>query len=175
MKFYVGCGSCDTPEEILHLMRGVAETLATKGITLRSSETGAADRAFIKGSKGKRFCFIPFADLDYPSNWAVCSEAGPTSVYSAFARKLNPGYLLLSTPEKQWEVVANTLVYGSTGSDKAKMLICWTEDGATCPAEFTDATGHTARYIKTAHAAGVPIFNLQRPGHRGTVRSWLSR
>lgn len=173
MRFYVGCGSSDTPEDILNLMRDAAGILAAKGIKLRSSETGAADRAFIKGSKGERFCFIPFSDLEHPSNWAVCSETGTSSVYFHFARKLNPGFLMLPLLEKQWEVVANTLVYGSTGSDLAKMLICWTEDGATCPGEFTRSTGHTARYLKTAYAAGVPIFNLQRADHLKKIQGWL--
>lgn len=175
MKFYVGCGSSNTPEEILRLMRGVAAVLARKGMKLRSSETGPADRAFIQGSGGERYCFIPFDDPAKPTLWGIPSEGQPGSPYYAFARKLNPGFMMLPKLERQWEIVANSLVYGSSGTDIAKLLVCWTPDGATCPAEFTSDTGHVGRYLKAAHAAGVPVFNLQQPGHRGTVKSWLTR
>lgn len=172
INFYVGCGSSDTPEDVICLMQAVAGVMFDKGIYLRSSETGAADQAFKRGSLGKRYCFIPFEDPDRPTLWGVPSEAEPGSAYYAFARKLNPGFMMLPLLERQWEVVANTLVYGSSGTDLAKLLICWTTDGATQPADFGSGTGHVARYLKVAHKAGVKIFNLQRPDHRKLVEGW---
>ncbi len=172
-KFYVGCGSSDTPEDVLCLIELLARVMSDKRILLRSSETGAADRAFIRGTLGMRYSFIPEDDPEKPTLWGVPSEAWPGSSSYAQARKLNPGFMMLPTIERQWEIVANTLVHGSSGTDIAKLLICWTPDGATMPAEFTSSTGHVARYLKVAHAAGVPVFNLQRPDHRKKFEAWI--
>lgn len=175
MQFYVGCGSSSTPEIIVRMMRALSGVMSDKGVTLRTSEHSDADQAFIRGSKGKFYTFLPFSDPEIHSVWGIPSDVGPNSAYVAFARKLVPGFVMLPIEEKRWEIVANSLVYGSSGTDKARMLICWTEDGAVCPSEFTPNTGHVARYIKVAHAAGVPIFNLQRPDHLKKLMGWLKK
>lgn len=182
-KWYVGAGSSDTPADVLELMKKLAGVMSGKGVTLRCSETGNADKAFVTGSKGRFFTFIPHGlideSLDVPdakpywcSVWGIPSDLNPQGADATFARKLNPGFLTLSRLEKQWEIVANSLMYGSDGQSLAKMLVCWTPDGARKAEEITDGTGHVARYIRAAHKAGVTVLNLAVPQDRAKIESW---
>lgn len=172
MRAYVGCGASNTPSDILRLMFQVAGVMYEKGITLRCSERGDADKAFVKGSKGRFYTFIPHGlideSLDDPAGhyaasvWGITSDITPGGGDATFARSLDPKFLMLSKAEKQWEVVANSLIYGLDRVSVAKMLICWSQPG-----------DHVERYIKKAVKVGVPVFNLADPAHLSKVKSWV--
>lgn len=175
MKAYVGAGSSNTPTDVLEMMFKIAGVMADKGITLRCSERGNADEAFVRGSKGRFFTFIPHGmideSLDDPSAahysgsvWGIPSDIDPGSSDATFARSLDPKFLMLSKAEKQWEVVANSLIYGLDRVSTAKMLICWYEPG-----------DHVERYVSKAAKAGVRVYNLALPKDRSTVQSWIDR
>lgn len=174
LKRYVGCGSSQAPAQILQLATKLAGVLSDKGLVLRASEQPGMDAAFCKGSKGKFFTYLPDEDFSCQSVWGVPSDIRPGSAAVAIARKLNPGFLMLPELERRWEIVANSLLVGLSGTDLAKILICWTPDGATKPAEFTDQTGHTARYIRLAAALNIPVINLARRSHRDRIKPWLT-
>lgn len=171
MKWYAAGGSSNTPADVLDLMSRVAAVMSSKGIMLRCGEMSEADRTFIKGSKGKFHSFVPFGFTDELegdgeagtsfSPWAIQSDIGPSSGDATFARSLNPGFLMLPKVEKQWDVVANSLIYGLDRVSLAKMLICWSEPG-----------DHVERYIKKAEKAGVTVLNLALPQDRKKVESW---
>jgi hypothetical protein len=173
MKAYVGCGASDTPSDVLEMMFKVAGVMSGKGIMLRCSEIGKADEAFVKGSKGRFHTFIPHGlideSLDEPSAatysasvWGIPSAIDPASADATFARSLDPKFLMLSKPEKQWEVVANSLIYGLDRTSVAKMLICWSQPG-----------DHVERYLKKAEKAGVKVYNLALTKDRATIQSWI--
>lgn len=176
MKAYAAGGSSNTPADVLELMFKFAGVMSDKGITLRCSESGIADETFVKGCKGKFFTYIPHGCIDEsldnpdakpykPSVWGITSDLSPGSSDVAFARSLDPSFLMLSTAEKQWEVVANSLIYGLPVLGKhqslAKMLVCWSESG-----------DHVERYIRKAVKAGVMVLNLAIPQDRKKVESW---
>lgn len=173
MKAYVGCGSNDTPSDVLSLMTRVARVLSSKGITLRCSEQSAADRAFIKGSQGRFYSYVPVHPIDDSldqedavytpySPWAIPSEIDPACGSATFARSLDPKFLMLPEAEKRWEVVANSLIYSLDRESVAKMLICWSQAG-----------DHVERYLKKAAKAGVPVYNLAQAQHLETIRRWI--
>lgn len=175
MKAYVGCGASNTPGDVLEMMFKIAGVMADKGITLRCSESGKADETFVRGSKGRFFTFIPHGmideSLDDPnapaysgSVWGIPSDIDPGSADATFARTLDPKFLMLSKAEKQWEVVANSLIYGLDRTSTAKMLICWSQHG-----------DHVERYLKKAATAGVRVYNLALPKDRSTIQSWIDR
>ena len=171
MKSYAAGGSSNTPADVLELMFKIAGVMSAKGIMLRCSEVSEADRTFIKGSKGRFHSFVPFGFTDELegdgefgtsfSPWAIQSDIGPSSGDATFARSLDPQFLMLSKAEKQWEVVANSLIYGLDRVSVAKMLICWSEPG-----------DHVERYITKAEKAGVKVLNLALPQDRAKIESW---
>lgn len=173
MKFYVGCGSTSAPEPILKLMRRVAGVMAQRGVHLRTSEQPGPDKAFVQGSLGKFFTYLPDEDFEGRSAWGIPSELSLSGPRATLARKLNPMFLMMPEAEKRWDIVANSVVLGSSGGDLAKLLITWTPDGATSPGEFTEHTGHVTRYLKLADRFGVPVMNLARREHRDRALSWL--
>lgn len=175
-RCYAAGGSSKTPADVLELMFKFAGVMSQKGITLRCSESGIADETFVKGCKGNFFTYIPHGcideSLDDPdakpfkaSVWGITSDLSPGSSDVAFARSLDPGFIMLSKAEKQWEVVANSLIYGLPILGKpgslAKMLVCWSEPG-----------DHVERYINKAVKAGVLVLNLAIPQDRKKVESW---
>jgi len=173
MKFYVGCGSSEAPEIILKLMTRLATVMSRRGVVLRTSEQPGPDTAFRHGALGKFFTYLPDQDFEGRSAWGIPSETSPGGPQAALARKLDPMFLMMPEPEKRWQIVANSVVLGTNGGDLAKLLITWTPDGATCPAEFTPRTGHVERYLKLADRFGVPVINLARREHRDRVKKWL--
>lgn len=175
MKCYVGCGSSDAPELILKLMNRLAGVMAQRGVKLRTSEQPGPDTAFQQGSKGEFFTYLPFEDFEGKSIWAIPTDLVMSGARPTLARKLNPMFVMLPESEQRWEIVANSVVLGSSGSDLAKLLITWTPDGATKPSEFTERTGHAARYIALADRYGVPVLNLALREHRDRVKPWLTR
>jgi hypothetical protein len=173
-KYYAAAGSSKTPQAVLKLMENVAAFMYEKGFTLRVSESGPADQTFIRSCKGRFFSFIPHGMIDegldnpdapeYSSSvWGITSDIMPGSGDATFARSLNPAFLMLSTAEKQWEVVANSLIYGLERVHTARMLICW-----------SDGTDHVQRYIKVAEGAGVKVYNLKNPTSRALIEKMLS-
>lgn len=173
MRFYVGCGSTDAPEPILKLMKRLAGIMAQRGVHLRTSEQPGPDTVFRQGSLGKFFTYIPEEDFGGLSAWGMPSELSPSGPRATLARKLNPMFLMMPESEKRWDIVANSVVLGLSGGDLAKLLLTWTPDGATKPGEFTERTGHVARYLKLADRFGVPVLNLARREHRDQVLPWL--
>lgn len=168
---YVGCGSSETPDHILQVMSSVAELLAGKGLTLRVSDQKGADVAFRRGSGGRYFMYTAI-DTGVPGGIPAELVGGnrPT-----LARRLIQGFPLLPRREQQWGITAVSMVAGYCTSNPAKMLICWTPDGAVKPEEFTENTGHTARYLRIADKLGVPVYNLARERDLKTVASWLCK
>lgn len=168
---YVGCGSSETPDHILGVMTSVARLLAGKGLTLRVSDQKGADVAFRRGSGGRYFMYTAI-DTGFPG--AIPAEITGGS-RPTLARRLNPRFPLLPRREKQWEITAVSVVAGFCTTNLAKMLICWTPDGAVKPEEFTERTGDTARYLRIANQLGVPVYNLARERDLKTVASWLCK
>lgn len=173
MKFYVGCGSTEAPPQILKLMCRLAALMAQRGSHLRTSEQPGPDEAFRQGSGGKFFTYLADQDFEGKSVWGIPADISFSGARSTLARKLNPMFVMLPDDEKRWEVVANQVVLGSSGDDLAKLLITWTPDGATKPSEFTERTGHVARYLKLTDRFGIPVLNLARRDDRDRALSWL--
>lgn len=173
MKFYVGCGSTEAPPQILKLMCRLAALMAQRGSHLRTSEQPGPDEAFRQGSGGKFFTYLADQDFEGKSVWGIPADITFSGARSILARKLNPMFVMLPDDEKRWEVVANQVVLGSSGDDLAKLLITWTPDGATKPSEFTERTGHVARYLKLTDRFGIPVLNLARRDDRDRALSWL--
>ena len=173
MRFYAGCGSSEAPEPILKLMTRLATLMAKRGVVLRTSEQPGPDIAFRQGALGKFFTYLPEEDFEGRSAWGIPSEISPSGPRATLARKLDPMFVMMPEHEKRWQIVANSVVLGSSGGDLAKLLITWTPDGATCPAEFTEQTGHVARYLRLADRYGVMVINLARREHRDRVKQWL--
>lgn len=175
MKAYAAAGSSNTPADVLVLMSQVARVMSSKGITLRCSEQSEADKAFLKGAQGKSFIFVPGPQFDESldqedavynpySPWAIESDIGPSSSDATFARSLDPKFLMLSKAEKQWEVVANSLIYGLDRVSLARMLIVW-----------STPNDHCYRFIKKAVAANVRVYNLALVEHRATIQALVNR
>lgn len=175
MKAYAAGGSSNTPADVIILMTQVARVLSSKGITLRCSEHNEADKAFMVGAKGRFHSFVPRGHIDESlddpeqvytpcSPWAITSEIDAGTGDATFARSLDPKFLMLSKAEKQWEVVANSLIYGLDRVSVAKMLIVWSEPG-----------DHVERYLKKAATAKVRVYNLALPEDRRTIQSWVDK
>lgn len=175
MKAYCGAGSSNTPADVIILMTQVARVLSSKGIILRCSEHNEADKAFMVGAKGNFYSFVPRGQIDETlddpdtvyspySPWSIASDIDPGRGDATFARSLDPKFLMLSKAEKQWEVVANSLIYGLDRVSVAKMLIVWSEPG-----------DHVERYLKKAATAKVRVYNLALPEDRRTIQSWVDK
>lgn len=161
--FYTGVGSRKTPPAILHLMRLLADKLASMGYTLRSGGAEGADSAFEDGATAKEI-YRP-------------EDATPMALKMAAA--VHPKWGYCSGYAKRLHARNCFQVLGRELDTPSCMLICWTPDGATCAAECTFvpggvSTGGTATAIRLAELHDVPVRNLARPDHYAAAMRFLN-
>ena len=163
MRYYAGCGSQETPEKVLQLIRLVAATLSKRGITLRTTEQTSADLAFRQGSNGKFFTYLTAQDFEGSSVWGIPPISSPSDVRSALARKLDPRFLMKTELEKGQELAAIQVMLGCSTKDPAKMLIVYGADS------------FSKRCVELASQYQIPVFDLALKADRAKVMSWLNK
>ena len=164
MKVYAGIGSRQTPDEILYLMRNVAQELAYQGWTLRSGCAPGADSAFEDGAYHatlsnprvpKAELYLPWPRFEKRRDWTV-TLTHPSKEARECAALFHPQWNGLSDGAKSLHA---RNVHQILGADlgrivPSKFVICWTKGG--------QGGGGTGQALRIAAAYGVPVFDLAR-------------
>lgn len=140
---YAGIGSRETPEHILHQMRGLAYYLETKRYHLRSGGADGADKAFEEGQTlGLTEIYTASDHLPLWTNvFTDFFHPNPTAL-SPYARKL------MNRNAMQ--------ILGDCGDDPVDFVVCWTKGGKK--------VGGTAQAMRIAEHYNIPIYNLAIEG-----------
>ncbi len=154
-KIYAGIGSRETPKEKLFLMTSLAEQLAEQDWFLRSGGANGADTAFAKGSPvDKREIHIPWSGYNL-----ISPSYSPGAIIPAFNPEIesiaaahHPNWDNLSQGVKKLMMRNVTIILGEDLESYAKMIICWTPNGAL--------QGGTAQGMRVAYGFDIPVFNL---------------
>lgn len=147
-KYYTGIGSRKTPEDVLALMKAVAQKLSSEGYILRTGNAQGADAAFASGSTK--------TEMYYPED----VNRLPQEVLSRLvedACKVHPkGKDLLTYPYRNYLLRDGLQVLGCNYDilQKSKFVLCWTPMG--------EKIGGTAQAIKIAEMYNIPVFNLAK-------------
>jgi len=158
-KYWTGVGSRKAPLDILNLMTRIGVKLFNEGWILRSGDADGSDKAFAFGvPKHKRDIYYAHDATEeamiiartYHSAWNRCSE---------YAKKLHG--------RNAFQVLGRDL------KTPSKFAICWTPDGCIHHNERTMRSGGTGTAISIASMNNIPVFNLQRIGHRYRIQNWL--
>lgn len=168
---YAGIGSRATPADVLELMKSIAVKLANENWALRTGGAKGADRAFLDGAISVRGCtevYLPWPGyeghrefrLGRPSDRAYC-----------IAAVHHPAWFSCSAAAQALHARNSHQILGDLLEDPVNFIICYTPDG-TLTGDSRRAGG-TGQALRVACTAGVPVFNLQRPDHRGRIESWL--
>lgn len=158
---YAGIGSRKTPQDILALMKHIADRLGKWGWMLRSGGANGADEAFFTGA----WCYeiyVPWAGFNNIGHGAELVR--PTPKAMEIAAQYHPGWKNLREPVQKLHARNVHQILGADCNSPCSMVICWTPDGST--GITTARTGGTGQAIRIAAAHKVPIFNLQREDHR---------
>lgn len=158
VKLYAGIGSRETPEDVLEIMKRIAEVLAQKGLTLRSGAAPGADQAFEVGCdkvKGKKEIWLPWEGFnEHPSHHV------PTLKHLEYASKIHPVWDRLSQGVRKLHARNVGQVFGYNLNTPVEFVVCYTSDGAETASEVTSKTGGTGTAIKIASQNNIPVFNL---------------
>lgn len=171
-KVYAGIGSRETPDEVCHAMRSLAQSLGNKGWTLRSGRgkkkvdskpnTSSADHAFEAGARsvlGKCEIFLPneylyksIEEIDcYRESNYIGDVVGSVLGCKIIARLLHPNGKNL-TPQALELHARNTYqIIGKDLNSPVNFVVCWTENG--------ELKGGTAQAIRLAKLLNIPIIN----------------
>ncbi len=178
--FYAGVGSRRTPDDILTLMKQLAEKLEREGWVLRTGGAEGADSAFDEGVDDKRN-----REIYLPGPGFNKHTADETGVYNIeefdnkgkayeIARKYHPKFDTLFEFAQKLMARNSYQVLGKNLASPVKFLVCWTPDGCSSAEERAKRTGGTGQAIAVACNYDIPVFNLQLPEHRERIRDYIT-
>lgn len=167
-KIYTGIGSRSVPIPIAKQMTEFAIEAAKLGWTLRSGAAKGADSAFELGAVEKEI-FLPWQGFNYHKS-NLCP---PTSDAYKIASTIHPTYNGLQLSAKH--LIARNMhqVMGYDMKTPTEFVICWTPDGAETHVQYSKRTGGTGTAIALASLAGIPVFNINRPGRLEDAMEYL--
>jgi hypothetical protein len=166
-KIYTGIGSRKTPEEILEIMRIIANKLYFKGYTLRSGGAPGADQAFEWGlakADENRSLIQLRSEIYLP--WASFEKENRSWIHPKLEKPGEGTYSIASHYHPAWNRLSNggrTLharnVHQILGENILKQVlpdfvICWTKDGKGC--------GGTGQALRIAKTNKIPIYDLAK-------------
>ena len=160
---YTGVGSRRTPQEVLWVMRHMAETFAEWGWIVRTGHAPGADQAFERGAFKHAEVYLPWRTFERTIPvLAGALYVRPTSEAIEIAQRFHPAWGELSEGARLLHARNVHAVLGPECDNPSSFVVCWTANGSLDGSErFTGGTGQALR-IATAYA--VPVFNLMRPG-----------
>jgi hypothetical protein len=186
--FYVGVGSRRTPTEILAAMFAIAESLAARGMTLRSGHADGADLAFERGAHaGAAAIFLPWPTFNSSNRPVSARHRYYSSPSEAALRDWirfhpNPAACTQAAARCHARNLHELMGYDYTLSGRnfppgaaGDFVVCWTPDGAERASQCSAATGGTGTVIRAADHFGVPVFNLARTGRADDLQGFLRR
>lgn len=155
-KIYAGIGSRETPQNILNMMALAARQLSEDGWLLRSGGAHGADSAFA-GSTLRREIHLPWAGYNnlYPKQGLGYVIPPEDPRIEEIAAAHHPYWHGLKQGARKLMCRNVTIVLGQNLDDYARMVICWTKNGAL--------VGGTAQAMRVAYAFDIPVFNLALP------------
>jgi len=155
--FYAGVGSRRTPDDVLDVMKGVAERLERMGFVLRSGGAIGADSAFEAGlSRPEQSSEIYLAK---PRAGGANDRLDIDPVFTRIAKAFHPAPYALRPHALKLMARNGCQVFGSDFTMPSDALICWTKEGR--------GEGGTGQAIRLARAAGIPILDLGGFENRG--------
>lgn len=152
MKTYAGVGSRETPEDILHLMKWAAVTLAAAGWVLRSGHADGADAAFEEGAAGRAQIYLPWEHYNSETPVQGWSMPYPDALAVELASEVHPAWYRMGGGGHKLHGRNMHIVLGPHLSDPVSYVLCWTEEAKR--------RGGTATTIRLAERRQIPVFNL---------------
>lgn len=172
---YAGIGSRNTPEDVLGMMRTVANQLAPSWL-LRSGYADGADNAFWVGA---HFTTPIPGDYEMILPWAGFNHAplhDDRFIVPAFderwwdlAAKFHPNWNACTIGAKKMHARNIAQILGRNAldtPDPVDMVICWTPKGAD--------GGGTGQAIRIAEHLHIPVFDLAIESHKDDLISFVA-
>ena len=160
---YAGIGSQETPDNVLHEIVELANTLSQLNYILYSGGAPGADSAFESGAS-KKIIFLPWNGFNGKK------EDGEIYIVPKYnldyVKKYHPRPTQLSESGLKFMSRNTYQVLGPDLRSPVDFVVCWTKDGK--------ASGGTGQALRIANDKGIPIFNLYDVECRSKLNTFLS-
>jgi hypothetical protein len=153
-----------------------ASRLVAEGWTLRTGMSPGADQAFYRGAlagSGGVELYLPWpafqaqARLPLEGSEVFVLSAPAPRAYSLAAR-FHPSWDQLAAQMRDLRARDVHEVLGRDLESPAALLVCWTPDRSLDGQG--PRVGGTGQALRIAHAHGISVLNLSRPGHARRLR-----
>lgn len=148
--YYAGIGSRRTPPVMLPIMSGIAESLRTKGYTLRSGHAPGADLYFEAGAADMKEIYLPWKGFNGSDSPLFHS----TVEAEAMAERYHPRWDKLTEGAKKMMARNCHQVLGMDLNTPVEFVVCWTPNGGV--------EGGTGQAMRIAMDLKIPVYNIRR-------------
>ena len=173
MNYYTGIGSQKTPLNIMGVMRGIGQYMASEGWTLRSGGASGADISFEEGSDlalGKKEIYIPWKRFNHSQSELHPEKYPFSQAEMEFSAKFHPAWHRCSPSVRLLHQRNTRQIFGLEAIHgefiiPTKFVICWTTNGTM--------TGGTSQALRIATAYNIPIFNFGLTKNEKEIQNML--
>lgn len=167
LQYYTGVGSRETPENILAQMTRIGETLARKGMVLRSGGADGADSAFEAGcdlvSPTLKQIYLPWRNFNGRNETQPGIEVALSKQTwdqaELIAKEIHPVWERLSQGAQKLHIRNVFQVLGGELDKPSSFVIYWALTGKN-----GEPKGGTRTAVMLAKSRGISTYNLAEPG-----------
>lgn len=160
MKIYCGCGSRETPNDVLEMFIHIGMILAERKYILRSGGAEGADIAFEQGcdlAYGDKEIYIPWKNF----NGSDSNLIGACNKAISLASTIHSAWDKCSTWAKVLHGRNCYQILGKSLDKPVDFVICWTHQGLL--------QGGTSTAIKLANKHNIKVYNF---GKRSVIKDF---
>lgn len=168
-KAAVLAGNYGAPEQLVPLIREIADLLRQHGYEIRISAMDGFDKLVLDNVPGAEI-HLPWKDFNQVQN---AFSTFNSDECKEFAKRYMPDWSTVKESHQAFFAKNARLVLGKTCKQPCQISIIWSEDGVEGPANRGPRSAHAGHIAAISHAMNIPVINISNPNAVQRLRQFL--
>lgn len=168
-KTAVMAGNFRAPEQLVPVIREMADLLKQNGFTIRTGGMEGFDQLVADNVPGCEF-HIPWNNFNKIEN---ATSTFNTDECKEYAKRYLPDWGNLKESHQAFFAKNARLVLGKQVKQPCQIAIVWSEDGVEGPANRTAHSQHAGHIAAICRAMYIPVINISNPNAVQRLRQFL--
>lgn len=168
-KSIVMAGNFRAPEQLIPVIREIAEMIHQHGFALRASAMDGFDKLVLDNVQNLEI-HLPWKDFNQVGQ---CESSFNSDECKEFAKRYMPDWGNLKDSHQAFFCKNVRLVLGKSLKQPCQLAIIWSEDGVEGPANRTAQSMHAGHIAAMCKDMRIPVINISNPDAVHRVRRFL--